>query len=101
MAGTTEGQRRRWRGGRPWPDKCEGPGEYQHAKGCHPRRPKCRWRRRDHHIQRPCNCAQIPYPHRISSIDRRFGACLHRVDHVRVTWEILSGTDFLTGAPLR
>lgn len=66
-----------WRAQRPGPAKvrrcrkpsqippvCWGPRPAQHALGCHPRRPRCRWRRAEHEGWETCNCAAYWFPHR-------------------------------------
>lgn len=99
--GTTDGARTRYRGGRPWPEKCEGPGKYQHAKGCHPKRPKCRWRRKLLPNRQVCECGMIPYPHRIGSVDwKHGGVCVHHPEFDRIMFEMTHLQDWETGESL-
>ena len=49
------------------PKQCYGPRPEQHASGCRPGRPLCRWRRAKSEKYRPCCCGIYGYPHRINS----------------------------------
>ena len=98
--GTTEGARRRFRGGREWPDSCQGPGKYQHKKGCHPRRPRCRWRKKKHEHWQTCECGIPHFIHRRGSIYWKSGACVHHPESDRINFEMSSLQDWETGEPL-
>lgn len=52
------------------PEVCYGPAPHQHAKGCHPARPLCRWMRRVQPQRQMCDCGAYHFPHRRGS-----GAC--------------------------
>lgn len=47
------------------PKICYGPNPGQHAKGCRPGRPLCRWRRREAAKYRVCDCGKVWFPHRL------------------------------------
>ena len=80
--------------------RCRGPGRWQHKPGCHPRRPRCRWRRAKHEAYETCECGVPHYPHRRGTVDWRAGACVHHPLHERITFEAFSLTDWETGEPL-
>ena len=88
------------RGGRPWPKKCEGPGKYQHRKGCRPKRPRCRWRFRKHSNWTTCECGVPHYPHRKGSVSWAHGACQHHPEAERINHEMVHLTDWETGEAL-
>lgn len=51
-----------------WPEQCWGPAPSQHQKYCHPKRPKCRWRRAKHLPKyKICECGIYHFPHRAGS----------------------------------
>lgn len=100
MAGTTEGARRRWRRGIPWPKCCQGKGKFQHAKGCHPSRPKCHWRRVVHPRWQTCNCGTPGYPHRIGTIDFKAGVCTKHKRHDQIMFELVFKQDWYSGERL-
>jgi len=90
--GTTAGAQTRYRKGKPWPKKCRGPGKYQHCKGCHPKRPKCRWRRQKYQRKYAlCTCGCYPFTHR-----KRSGICGDPAKQ----WEAMTGTSYRDGRKL-
>lgn len=93
--GELKGHALQWftrRGGRPWPAKCCGPGKHQHAKGCHPARPRCRWRRAKLAKRATCNCGTPHYPHRVGSVDvKRQAVCVHHPRYAQLMFELVSG----------
>lgn len=99
--GTTKAAMTRYRRGKQWPHKCVGPGKLQHRKGCHPSRPRCKWRRKCQKRFKKCECGIPYYPHRIKSVDwKNGGACLHHPDSDRINFEMVSLRDFETGDAL-
>lgn len=46
------------------PKFCWGPAVDQHAEGCRPGRPKCRWKRSIRPSRRKCECGAYHFPHR-------------------------------------
>lgn len=57
--------------------RCFGPGRAQHAPGCRPGRPLCRWARKIRETRRACFCAAYAFPHRNGS-----GACAEGIPAV-------------------
>jgi len=51
-----------------WPKRCWGSESNQHAKHCHPKRPKCKWRRAKYLKKYSiCECGIYHFPHRAGS----------------------------------
>lgn len=67
------------------PKRCTGPAWREHALGCHPRAPRCKWRRKAHERWKPCNCGAMHYAHRVGS-----GLCL-KGKNVEKQWRHLYG----------
>jgi hypothetical protein len=65
----------------PKPKRCWGPEVNQHAPGCRPGRPLCRWARRVRPKRRPCNCGAYHFPHRLGG-----GLCGHPDRLAKVMW---------------
>ena len=76
-----------------WPKWCWGPRATQHIKGCHPKRPKCGYRRKFYTKKYgpPCECGVYHFPHRKGS-----GLC----GNPRREFEWLNQVSWDDGSPL-
>lgn len=58
-----------------------------HARGCHPKRPRCRWRRQANQKWKLCNCGAYHFTHRRGS-----GRCLNG-KNLEAQWRHLYGDE--------